>query len=167
MASARLTALAAILVAISLAVSTPVHQGAGIVALIGWVAAAMLAFGLMIGHRGGVSAAAVALVIRTAVVAPLDVELDPPIWAQVLLIVLMVELASASFTLRSRPGDPLLLLVRGALTALGASALAQVMALMAAGTSASGILVRAAGVAAAVVAAGWVTRVWRRSGLSG
>jgi hypothetical protein len=166
-AAARLSALASVLVAIGLAASLPVSQGTGIVALVGWIAVVLLVLGLVMGYRGGVSAAAVAFVIRTAVVAPLEVELYPSVWAQVLLIVLMVELASASFTLRSRSGDPVLILVRGVTIALGAAAMVQILVLLMEGAEASGTLVRVAGVTAVVIAAGWVTRIWRRSGLSG
>jgi hypothetical protein len=166
-AAARLSALASVLVAIGLAASLPVSQGTGIVALVGWIAVVLLVLGLVMGYRGGVSAAAAAFVIRTAVVAPLEVELYPSVWAQVLLIVLMVELASASFTLRSRSGDPVLILVRGVTIALGAAAMVQILVLLMEGAEASGTLVRVAGVTAVVIAAGWVTRIWRRSGLSG
>ncbi len=166
MASARLSALASVLVAIGLAASLPISQGAGIVALVGWMAVVLVLLGLVMGYRGGVSAAAIAFVIRTAVVAPLEVDLYPPVWAQVLLIVLMVELASASFTLRSRSRDPVLILVRGVTIALGAAAMVQILVLLMEGAEASGTLVRVAGVTAVVIAAGWVTRIWRRSGLS-
>lgn len=167
MASARLSAVASVLIAIGLAASLPVSQGAGIIALVGWMAVVVLVLGLVMGFPGGVSAAAVAFVIRTAVVAPLEVELYPPVWAQTLLIVLMVELASASFTFRSRPADPMLTLARGVATALGAASLAQILVLLSEGAEASGTLVRVAGVTAVVIAAGWITKVWRRSGLSG
>jgi hypothetical protein len=43
----------------------------------------------------------------------------------------------------------------------------QILVLLMEGAEASGTLVRVAGVTAVVIAAGWVTRIWRRSGLSG
>jgi len=167
MATARLSALAAVMISVWLAAALPISQGAGIVSLIGWTGVVLLLSGLTFGLRGGISAAAVAFVIRIGTVAPLDVELYPPLWAQVLLIVLMVEMASASFAFRSRPVDPLLIVVRGLATALGAAALVQVLALLLEGVEASGTLVSLAGVTAVVVGAGWITRVWRRSGLGG
>jgi hypothetical protein len=88
-------------------------------------------------------------------------------WAQTLLIVLMVELAGASFTFRSRPADPRLVLTRALTTSVLAAALVEVLVVLIEGAEATGVLVRVAGVAAVVVAAGWVTRVWRSSGLSG
>lgn len=167
MAAARLSALASVLAAIGIAASLPVSEGAGIVALVGWMAVVLLVLGLVMGYRGGVSAAAVAFVIRTALVAPLEIDLYPPVWAQVLLIVLIVELASASFSLRNRPGDPVLIVVRGVTIALGAAAMVQILVLLMEGAEASGTLVRVAGVTAVVIAAGWVTRIWKRSGLNG
>jgi hypothetical protein len=44
--------------------------------------------------------------------------------------------------------------------------LSAVMAILVAGAETGGTLVRIAGVAALVVAAGWVVRTWRRSGLA-
>jgi hypothetical protein len=40
------------------------------------------------------------------------------------------------------------------------------MGIVVAGATATGVLVRVAGVAALVVAAGWVINTWRRSGLA-
>jgi hypothetical protein len=51
--------------------------------------------------------------------------------------------------------------------ALGAAAVVETLAVFLETASATGILVRVAGIAAAVIAIGWVTRVWRRSGLTG
>jgi hypothetical protein len=167
LASARLSALAAVAIAVWLAVALPVSQGAGIVTLIGLSGVALLALGLTLGLHGGVTAAAVAFVTRSAVATTMSVEVHPPLWAQVLLIVLMVELASGSFALRSRPGDPMLIVARGLTTALVAAVLVQVLVLLVEGVEARGTLVSLAGVTAGVLAAGWVTRVWHRSGVSG
>jgi hypothetical protein len=52
-------------------------------------------------------------------------------------------------------------------TSVLAAALVQILVVLIEGAEATGVLVRVAGIAAVVVAAGWVTRVWRRSGLSG
>lgn len=167
MAPARLSALGAVVVAVWMAATLPASRGSGVVALIGWVGAGVLAFGLVVGHRGAVAGAAVSFVIRSAVMSPFDVEIFPALWAQALLIVLMVELAGASFIVRSRPADPLLVLTRAVTTSVLAAALVQILAVLTEGAEATGVLVRVAGVAAVVIAAGWVTRVWRRSGVSG
>lgn len=167
MATARLSAFAAVVVAVWMAVTLPPSEGSGLVSLFGWVGAGVLAFGLVVGYRGAVAGAAVSFVIRSAVMSPFDVEVFPPLWGQVLLIVLMVELAGASFIFRSRPADPLLVLTRALTTSVLAAALVQTLALAVDGTEATGVLVHVAGVAAVVIAAGWVTRIWRRSGLSG
>jgi hypothetical protein len=53
------------------------------------------------------------------------------------------------------------------MAALGTSALAQILLALLEGAEATGTLVRVTGIAALVISAGWITRVWRRSGLPG
>jgi hypothetical protein len=118
---------------------------------------------LFLGVSASVTAAAVALVLQLAIVSALPVALSPPLWAQALLIVLIVEFATASFAARSHPLDPVLLVVRAVGTAIVVSGVVQVMDLLLEGAVASGVLVRAVGVAALIVAGGWVTLIWRRS----
>jgi hypothetical protein len=154
-------------IAVWLAATLPPSQGSGLVALIGWVGTVVLGFGLLVGYRGAVAGAAVAFVVRSALMTPFEIELFPPLWAQTLLIVLVIELAAASFVLRSRPADPRLLVTRALTVAVLAAGLTQILAMLVEGAVATGLLVRVAGVAAVVIAAGWVTRVWQRSGLSG
>jgi hypothetical protein len=127
----------------------------------------VLGFGLLVGYRGAVAGAAVAFVVRSALMTPFEIELFPPLWAQTLLIVLVIELAAASFVLRSRPADPRLLVTRALTVAVLAAGLTQILAMLVEGAVATGLLVRVAGVVAVVIAAGWVNRVWQRSGLSG
>lgn len=79
----------------------------------------------------------------------------------------MIELASASFTFRSRPADPTTVIGRAMVVALGAVGITHTLALLVGVADATGILVRAIDVAALVDAAGWVTWIWRKSGLSG
>ena len=167
MAPARLSALAAVVAAVFLSAAVPPSQGAGIVSLVGWLGVALLITGLALGYRGAVAATAMAFVLRSALAAPFDVVLFPRLWAQALLIVFIVEMAGASFTFRTRPADPVLVLARGLMVAVAAAALVQALSVIVEGAEATGVLVRVAGVAAVVIAAGWVTRVWRRSGLSG
>jgi hypothetical protein len=76
-------------------------------------------------------------------------------------------LAGASFLFRTRPADPLLVLSRALTASVLAAALVQALAVLVEGAVATGVLVRAAGIAAVVIGAGWVTRIWRRSGLPG
>lgn len=132
-------------------------------ALVGGVGALLLAAGLFLGISASVTAAAVALMLQLAIVSALPVALSPPLWAQALLIVLIVEFATASFAARSHPLDPVLLVVRAVGTAIVVSGVVQVMDLLLEGAVASGVLVRAVGVAALIVAGGWVTLIWRRS----
>lgn len=163
--AARLTAFLAVVLAVTLVlVSDP--GGNGFISLLGWITVALLAAGLVMGHRGGITALTVGFVVRLGLVVAFGLAVVPDIWVQALLLTLCVETASISFTLRVRPVDPLTELVRGVGTALIVGGLVAVMAIVVAGAETGGILVRVAGVAALVVAAGWVVRTWRRSGLA-
>lgn len=162
-ATARLSAALAVLLDVALVLSVPTSKGSGLGALVGGVGALLLAAGLFLGVSASVTAAAVALVLQLAIVSALPVALSPPLWAQALLIVLIVEFATASFAARSHPLDPVLLVVRAVGTAIVVSGVVQVMDLLLEGAVASGVLVRAVGVAALIVAGGWVTLIWRRS----
>ncbi|MGF1618668.1 MAG: hypothetical protein ACFCU2_12815 [Acidimicrobiia bacterium] len=163
--AARLTALLSVALAITLVlVSDP--GGNGFISLLGWIIVALLATGLIMGHRGGITALAVGFVVRLGLVVAFDLAVVPDMWVQALLLTLSVETASISFTLRVRPVDPLTELVRGVGTALIVGGLVAAMGIVVEGTDAGGILVSIAGVAALVVAAGWVVRTWRRSGLA-
>lgn len=167
MATARLTALGSFLAAATLVVSQPVPENAGVVILVGWTGLGLLGFGVAMGYRGGITAAAVAFVARAALYSPFEIEPRPPLWGQVLLIVLMVELGSLSFSARSRPVDPLRAAMRALVMALAAAAVVEVLSSIVDGARVSGSLVRVAGVVAALIGAGWVAWIWRRSGLSG
>lgn len=163
--AARLTALLSVTLALALVlVSDP--GGNGFISLLGWMTVALLAAGLMVGHRGGITALAVGFVVRLGLVVAFDLAVVPDIWVQALLLTLSIETASISFTLRVRPVDPLTELVRGVGTSVIVAGLVAVMEILVTGADTGGILVRVAGVAALVVAAGWVVRTWRRSGLA-
>lgn len=165
--AARLAALISVALATTLILVTS-NPGDGLIALLGWIAVALLAAGLMLGHRGGLTALSVGFVVRLGLIAAMDApSIHPDLWTQVLLLTLALEAGSVSYTLRMRPADPVSVMVRGVGTALIASGLVRVMELLVAGAETSGVLVRVAGVAALVVAAGWVTTMWRRSGLAG
>lgn len=161
--AARLTAALSVALASALVLMS---HGTGFVDLIGWVAVGLLAAGLLMGHRGGVTAMAVGYVVRLGLQAALDLPIEPEVWLQALVLTLSLEAASMSFTLRVRPVDPLTIMVRGAATALIAAGLVAAMGIVVAGTDTGGVLVRVAGVAALVIAAGWVVRTWRKSGLA-
>ncbi len=167
MATARLTAAGSVLAAATLVLTARIPPGAGLIALIGWTGLGLLAAGLAMGYRGGLAAASIAFVAQIAIAAPFGIELHPPLWAQAMLIVLMIELGSISFTSRTRPVDPLRVIARSAIVALGSAAVVESMGLVVSGARAGGSLVRVAGVAAAIIAGGWVARVWRRSSIGG
>jgi hypothetical protein len=163
--AARLTALLSVSVATALVVITD-PGGNGFISLLGWLTLFLLVTGLVMGHRGGVTALAVGYVVRLGLVVTFDLPVEPDIWIQALLLTLAIETASISFTLRVRPVDPLTEMVRGVGTSLVVAGLVAAMGIVVAGVAATGVLVRVAGIAALVVAAGWVIRTWRRSGLA-
>jgi hypothetical protein len=163
--AARLTALLSVSLAAALVlISDP--GGNGFISLLGWVTIALLVTGLVMGHRGGVTALAVGFVVRLGLVVTFDLSVGPDIWLQALLLTLSIETASISFTLRVRPVDPLTEMVRGVGTSIVVAGLVAAMGIVVAGASANGVFVRIAGIAALVVAAGWVINTWRRSGLA-
>lgn len=165
--AARLAGLLSVALAVSLNLASSPQGASGLIALVGWVAIALLAVGLVIGHRGGVGALAVGFVLRLALLGAMGAAIVPELWVQAVLLTLSIEAASISFALRVRPVDPLTAFMRSATTALMTGAMVAIMETMVAGTDTSGVLVRVAGIAALVVAAGWVIRTWRRSGLVG
>ena len=165
-AAARLSALASVAAAVGLAVSDVAGRG-GFLALVGWSGVALLVAGLWFGVRGSITAAAVAFVLRLGLAAILPVERVTPLWAVAFLMVLMIEFGTASFSFRTRPLDPFHVVFRALALALTASGIAVLLGVLVGVTQASGILVRAIGVAALVVAGGWVTWTWRRSGVTG
>jgi hypothetical protein len=165
-ATARLTALMAVILAIAFVLSVPTAKGSGLGALVGAVGVLVLVFGLLYGVTASVTAVAVAFVIQLAIVSALPVVLAPPLWAQALLIVLVVEFATTSFAARSRHVDPIRAVVRALGIAIVVSGVVQVMALLLEGAEASGVLMRAIGVAALILAGGWVALTWRRAGLA-
>lgn len=164
--AARLAGLLSVLLAATLMLVTE-SGSEGLIGLIGWVAVSLLAAGLLFGHRGGITALSLGYVLRLSLMGALGTPIHPNLWTQVLLLTLAIEAGSLSFTLRHRPVDPLSAMVQGLGTALIAASLVRVLELLVEGADASGILVRVAGVAALVVAAGWATSIWRRSGLAG
>jgi hypothetical protein len=165
--AARLTALLSILLAVTLNLWSSPQGPSGLVALLGWVAVGLLTVGLLMGHTGGVAALAVGFIMRLGLIGAMGGAINPDLWVQTFLLVLAIEAASVSFTLRVRPVDSLVVMLRGLTTALAAAVAVEIMELLVSGTDTSGLLVRVAGVAALVVAAGWVIRTWRRSGLVG
>lgn len=161
--TARLSAFLASILALALVLSIPTAKGSGLGALVGGIGALLLVAGLIYGVSASITAAAVAFVLQLAIVSALPVALSPPLWAQALLIVLIVEFATASFAARSRQVDPILMVVRSVGTAVTVGGVVQVSSLLLEGSAVSGVLVRAAGLAALIVAGGWVTVIWRRS----
>ncbi len=156
---------AALSVALASALVILTGGGGGIVALLGWTSVAMLAAGLVLGHRGAIAALGVGIVLRMALQSAFGVQPDMGLWLQALLLTLSIEAGTMSFTLRNRPADPLTVMVRGVGTALVVAGLVEILNTLALSSDTNGTLVRVAGIAALVLAAGWVVRTWRQSGL--
>jgi len=161
--TARLSAAASSILAVALVLSVPTAKGSGLGALVGGIGVLLLVAGLFNGVSASITVATVAFVVQVGIVSALPVTLSPPLWAHALLIVLIVEFATASFTARNRYVDPVLVVVRAVGAAVVVSGTVQVMALILEGSEMRGVLVRAAGVAALIVVVGWVTLSWRRS----
>ena len=151
------------ILALALVASVPTAKGSGLGALIGGIGVLVLTIGLLYGLTASVTVAAVALVLQLGIISALPVALAPPLWAQALLIVLIVEFASASFAARSHQIDPIRVVVRAMGTAVVVSGVVQVMSLLLEGAQLGGVVVRVAGVAALVIVGGWVALSWRRA----
>jgi hypothetical protein len=165
-AAARLAAALSVGLASTLVLmSSP--GGTGLIGLIGWISVALLAAGLLLGHRGGIVALSVGMILRLALLGAMGEVIQPDLWVQAVLLTLAIETAAISFTLRIRPVDPLVVMLRSVGMALIAAGLVETMDVLVVGTASSGALVRVAGVAALVLVAGWVIRTWRRTGLIG
>jgi hypothetical protein len=162
-ATARLTAAMSVAGAAVLALSVPLSDVSGIAYLIAWAATAVLAAGLILGFRGAVTAATVSLILVLAVVSTFETPSKIPLWAFAGILAFTIETASASFVHRALVPDPLSLIVRILTTPVLVALATQVLVLLLVGAEAAGSLVRVAGMASVVVAAGWVARVWGRS----
>lgn len=163
MAFARLTGAGSVVVAMGLAVLVPNVQGAGVSAVAGWLAVAVLALGVGIGERTAVVIAGVTFIVRVAMLATLAGPVFPPPWVQVLMLVLSLELAAASLEARVRSRPAFVVLGRAGVSGLSAMVVALIMEGAVYGTNVTGILLRIGAVAALVLAVGWVLRLWSKA----
>lgn len=163
MALARVTGFGAISLAAALALFVSDVDGASYAGVVGWVAWALLAIGVWFGEDAAIMLGAVAFVTKVMILSALTGPVDPPVWAQALILVLIVELASLSVESR----------VHGRLAgpALGRIAVAGIIAMIVSiglealvyGTDGSGTILRVAAVASIVFVGGWLTMAWRRA----
>lgn len=161
--AARLSALTSVAVGFALVAAMPTGEGSGLAALVGWLGLAMLVVGMLTGIPGSVTVAALAFVLQMIIVTGLPVGLAQPLWVHTLLLVLMVEFGNASLSFRDHAMDPIVVVGRALGIGVAAAAIAELMGLLLAGAQVSGVLMRAAGIAAMVVAGGWAVHRWRRS----
>ena len=163
MALARLTGFGAILLGISLALFLPDVDGAPYAGLAGWMGAALLFIGVWFGEENAIVLAAITYAIKVTILSALTGPVDPPVWAQALIVVLIVELASLSVEarVRGRLAGPALtrIAVAGTLAMIVSVGLEALVY----GTEASGTVLRIGAVAAVVFLGGWLTMAWRRA----
>lgn len=163
MAFARLSALGSVSVAVLLAALVPGVEGTGSAVVTGWLAVLVLALGLLFGERAAVVFAAVAFMIRIAMVSVAIGGLIPPVWAQVALFVVVFELASVSMEARTRVTPLWPTIGRTVFAALLAAAVGVVMESAVYGSAPGGLLLRVIAVGAVIVLVGWVVTKWGRA----
>lgn len=163
MANARLTALVSIAAAAMLASLVPDVEGVTIAALVGWAGVAALGVGLWFGNQVGLTAAALAFVVRIAIVSAVMGPPDPPVWIQITLAVLAIELAVISVEARERPRPLPRALSRAALSTGLAFVTSVSLESAVYGASGGGLLLRVAAVVALVMVVGWLVTLWGKT----
>ncbi|HZD22204.1 MAG TPA: hypothetical protein VE569_02210 [Acidimicrobiia bacterium] len=160
MALARVTAAASVLGAILLALLVPRAPGTVSAVLVGWVAVIVLAAGLVFGTRPALAVAAVAFILRIAMVSVAIAGVVFPIWAHTALVVVVFELAAVSIEVRTR-AIPVWRSLGQVLLSTGlATLVAVVMESAVYGSAPSGLLLRVLAVAAVVILVGWIVTRW-------
>lgn len=163
MANARLTALVSIVAATVLALLVPDVEGVTIATFAGWAGVAALGLGIWFGTQAGVTAAALAFVVRIAIVSAVMGPPDPPVWVQITLAVLAIEMAVISIEVREHP-RPLFRAMSRATLSTGIAFVTSVSLESAVyGASGGGLLLRVAAIVALVVVAGWLVTLWGKT----
>lgn len=160
MAFARVTAAASVAGAVVLALMVPQAPGTESAVLVGWVAVIALTSGLLLGTRTAVTVAAVAFVIRIAMVSLAIGGVVMPIWAHVALLVLTLELAVASIEARSTVTRILPTLGQLLTSVTVATTVALVMEPAVYGSAPGGLVLRVVAVGAVVILVAWIVMRW-------
>lgn len=163
MAFARVTATGSVVLAIVLAVLVPDAPGTELAVLVGWLAVLVLAVGLVFGTRTALVFAAVAFVVRIAMVSVAIGGLIPPLWAQVAMLVIIFELAAVSMEARTRHIPAWRSMGHVLMSAGLATAVSVVMESAVYGSAPGGLLLRIVAIAAVVVLVSWVVTKWGRA----
>lgn len=163
MALARLTALGSVVIGAGLAILVPDASGAGLAALVGWLAIALLVLGVGAGEPTAIVFSAVLFVVRITMTSALTGPAVPPAWVQVLMLVLMIELAAMSLEGRTHPRRTSAAFAGAALSGVLAMTIAVVLEPAVYGTAGGGTLLRIGAVAALVMAGGWIMTLWHRA----
>lgn len=163
MAFARLTALVSVAMATVLATLVPDAPGTVSAGLVGWLAVLVLAGGLLFRNRMALVFAAVAFVVRIAMVSVAIGGVIPPLWAQVAALVLIVETAALSMDTGTHRVPVWRSLGQVLTSTVLASTVALTMESAVYGSAPSGFLLRLIAVAAVVVLVGWIVTKWGRA----
>lgn len=160
MAIARLSAVGSTLAAVLFVGLVPAIDGLQVAVLIGWIGVISLIVGLVQGLEAAIVFAAVLLMARLAIVAAIVGGSIPPLWIQVLIFVVVFELAVVSLDARTR--NVAFLPALGQVAAATMLAVTVTLALEAAvyGSAPGGLLLRIASVGALVILVSWVVIKW-------
>lgn len=160
MAIARLSAVGSTLAAVLFAGLVPAIDGLQVAVLIGWIGVISLIMGLVLGLEAAIVFAAVLLMARLSIVAAIVGGSIPPLWIQVLIFVVVFELAVVSLDARTR--QVAFVPVLGQVAAATLLAVTVAIALEAAvfGSAEGGLLLRVASVGALVILVSWVVIKW-------
>ncbi|MDX1450313.1 MAG: hypothetical protein R3246_14785, partial [Acidimicrobiia bacterium] len=139
----------------------PDVDGAAYAGLAGWAGALLLAIGVWFGEESAVVTAAVGFAAKVMILATLDGPMEPPVWVQALIVVLIVESAALSMEFRIRPRPMASAAGMAAISAMIAMIVSVGLESMVYGTTGSGWLLRISAVGAVVFLAGWLTVTWR------
>lgn len=161
-AGARLSALSAVGAAALLVAIIPVDGTAGLAYVTGALGVISLAMGLLAGSRALVGLGVAGLMTQITLSFLFEGATRAPVWLQVGMIALVVELSSVSFTWRRWPIDPPAELGRLAMVVAGLIAVTSLFEAVVSGVRAGGAPGRVVGVAGMIVAAGLVSQSIRR-----
>lgn len=158
----RLIGAAAIAPLLVLAVITPAGLWEPLALTLGWVAAACLAMGVIVGTPWGMGLGVALAVVRTGVLGQAG-DRSPGLVVSAMLIVLALELASLSMEARMIPVDLGPSLVRAGMAATGAGLVVWVAGWLLQAPTPAGPGLLLIGLTAAFASAGLVLRFARRA----
>jgi hypothetical protein len=158
----RLIGAAATVPLVILAAITPAGIWEPLAVTLGWVAAACLAVGVIVGTPWGIGLGVTLAVVRTGVLGQAG-DRSPGLVVSATLIVLALELASVSMEARTVPIDLGPSLIRAGMAATGAGLIVWIAGWLLRGPTPAGPGLLLIGLTAAFASAGLVLRFARRA----